>query len=122
MRSLFNGEEANVPRWLIVLYQKVNADSITQVQEESEEYQRLLAESGNLQFCYPVLRHLLEEFGPVKLRKDEHWAFHQYLELKRKMEQLERLRLYQTGYVHCYESMRKIGALRENEDEGLYNL
>ena len=120
MRSLFNGEKANVPGWLIALYQKVNADSITQEQEESD--QKLLAESGNLQSRYPVLRHLLEEFGPVKLRKDEHWAFHQYMKLKRKMEQLERLRLYQTGYVHCYESMKKIGALQENEDEGLYNL
>ena len=48
MRALFNGEKANVPGWLIALYQKVNADSITQVQEESEEYQKLLAESGNL--------------------------------------------------------------------------
>lgn len=117
MRSIFSSEEVNVPYWVMELYGKVNADSVEQVEIDSQEYQKMMKKCWELRLEYPVLSKLLEGYGPIRIRKDDHWAFHEYVKLKRKMEHLERMQIYQSAFVHCYECMRKMGVLKDKEDE-----
>lgn len=112
MKSLFCSEEAVLPRWMIQLYQKVNTDCIEQTYGDSKEYRELHSKCAELWLDYPVLNELMKEYHPIRLRKNEHWAFHEYMRLKKQMEDLERQEIYQCGYVHCYESLRKMGAIR----------
>lgn len=117
MKSLFSREEADIPQKMMCLLGNVDLDNIMQFQINTPEYQNLLQMSVKLQNQYPVIEEVMESMGKVTLRKEEHKAFHEYLQLKSDMEYLERQQAYQCGYVHCYECLRKMGALRGNEDE-----
>lgn len=119
MKSLFSREEADAPQRVMCSLEKVDLDNVMQFRINTPEYQNLLKASVKLQSQYPVIEEVMESLGRVTLQKEEHKAFHEYLQLRSDMEYLERQQAYQCGYVHCYECLRKMGALRGNEDEGI---
>lgn len=117
MKSLFDRGEVDIPQRMMRSLEKVDLDNIMQFHINTPEYQNLLKASVKLQSQYPVIEEVMEGFGKVTLQREEHEAFHEYLQLRSDMEYLERQQTYQYGYVHCYECLRKMGALRGNEDE-----
>lgn len=66
MRSIFSSEEVNVPYWVMELYAKVNADSVEQVEIDSQEYQKMMKKCWELRLEYPILSKLLEGYGPIR--------------------------------------------------------
>lgn len=65
---------------------------------------------------YPCIDRLMAESEAMEISGEEHEKFLEYLALRNEMEWRERELYYWYGHVHCYEYMKKIGAL-SNENE-----
>ena len=95
---------------------KVDRDTVQELLAEHEEYQTFCAKRKELLNQYPVIEKLLDDNGEVRISEQEHQAVLEYLQVRDKIENKERLYHYLYGHIHCYEYMKKIGVIKhENQ-------
>ena len=75
------------------------------------EYAELWQEVLALMEEFPVLGMMTEGEGAVNLSAEEHKAFVHYLDLKDKMENIERKHIYLCGHRHSFDYLKRIGVI-----------
>lgn len=117
MKSLFDDEEVNLPHWIILLFDKVDRDSVVQLRKQDKVYQEMMKKKLEIQNKFSCIEKLMDDdVGNVSLSAEEHKYFLEFLSLKSDMEFRERKLYYWYGHVHCYEYMKKIGAVKSESE------
>lgn len=111
MKSLFTETELEIPEWLGALLGEIDGDVVVRLRKEDKKYVSLLEELKGLQKRYPALVELLDGADGVTLSREEQEAFHEYMVIRSEVENRERQLFYQYGHAHCYEYLKKLGAL-----------
>lgn len=116
MDLIFTDEEDGLPQWVTLLYEKVDGDSIAYLRNQDKEYQEIMREKDVLRSQYPCIDRLMAEPEAMEISSEEHEKFLEYLALRNEMECRERELYYWCGHLHCYEYMKKIGALNDENE------
>ena len=82
-----------------------------------EEYQELRERAGDLSEKCPAIYPLIHGTGMIKLTSEEHRIFAEYLEVKDRIEQLEREYHYYLGLATIQLLQDKMGLSEEEIDE-----
>ena len=116
LKPIFTDGEDSLPQWITLLYEKVDGDSVAYLRNQDKEYQDIMKKKNGLRSQYPCIDRLMEEPEAMEVSSEEHEKFLEYLALRNEMECRERELYYWSGHVHCYDYMRKIGALRNGNE------
>lgn len=116
MTPIFTDEKDSLPQWITLLYEKVDGDSMEYLRHQDNEYQEILERKRAIQKQYPCIDRLMDDTGAMQISEKEHEMFLEYLALRNEMECRERELYYWHGHVHCYEYMKKIGALTDERE------
>lgn len=116
MNPIFTDEKDSLPQWITLLYEKVDGDSMAYLRNRDAEYQEFFERKKAIQEQYPCIDRLMEDTGAIQISGEEHEMFLEYLALRSNMDYRERELYYWHGHVHCYEYMKKIGALSNGNE------
>lgn len=116
MNPIFTDEKDSLPQWITLLYEKVDGDSMVYLRNQDKEYQEIMKKKNTLRSQYPCIDRLMEEPAAMEISREEHEMFLEYLALRNAMDYRERELYYWYGHVHCYEYMKKIGALSNGNE------
>jgi hypothetical protein len=81
------------------------------LRKTDKNYAALWRETLKLQEDYPAIVKAFEGRGGVSLNADERHALLRYLDLKRMMEDAERLHIYFRGHTDGFAYLKRIGAI-----------
>ena len=95
--------EANFP--------EIDSDIVMDLWKTDEEYAQTKEQISKLKKQYPFIMQLLEEAGVIRLTTEEHETFVQYLRLCRKLDDMERQRIYFRGHTDAVAYFKKIGVI-----------
>ena len=106
------GISFEVPEWLQCLMGEIDTSIVIALRKEDEQYVSLKKESRELLDKYAAVSELLNGQEGVNLTAEEQEAFHEYMVIRAEIEHRERELFYYYGHKHCYEYMRRIGAVQ----------
>ncbi len=92
-------------------FPEIENDIMADLQESSEEYAGLHRQLSELKAQYPTVRKLLEGDGEVCLTAEEHAALKQIIQLRFRLDDLERRQLYFRGHTDAISYLKKTGIL-----------
>lgn len=115
MKSFYGDIDIEMPVWMFALLEDVNENIRVELNEQSKDYQKLKKQQQRLIKQYACIQSFLYEEGEVRLDQEEHKSVLNYLQLSASVEAFERRGYYMYGHSHCYEYMKRIGALRDDE-------
>ncbi len=95
--------EANFP--------EIDSDIVMDLWKTDEEYAQIKEQISKMKKQYPFIMQLLEEAGEIRLTAEEHETFVQYLRICRKLDDMERQRIYFRGHTDAVAYLKKIGAI-----------
>ena len=95
--------EANFP--------EIDSDIVMDLRKTDEEYAQSKEQISKMKKQYPFIMQLLEEAGEIRLTAEEHETFVQYLRLCRKLDDMERQRIYFRGHTDAVANLKKIRAI-----------
>lgn len=101
-----------MPEWLQCLLGDIDTSIVVALRKEDEQYVTLKKELKELLDKYAAVTELLNGQKGVNLTAEEQEAFHEYMVIRAEIEHRERELFYYYGHKHCYEYMRRIGALQ----------
>ena len=110
MKSLCT--EYEMPEWMSLLYGEMDMEIVVKLRKEDSQYVALKEELNELSKKYLSLVELFDGDKGVNLNEEEQAAFHEYMVIRSEIEKKERQLFYYYGHVHCYEYMKRIGALK----------
>lgn len=100
-----------MPEWFRNLMGDIDSSIVINLRKEDEEYIALNKELKELLEKYTAIAELLIGEKGVNLTAEEQEAFHEYMVIRAEIEHRERELFYYYGHKHCYEYMRRIGAV-----------
>lgn len=106
------GISYEMPEWLQCLLEDIDTSIVVALRKEDEQYVALKKELKELLDEYTAVAELLNGQKGVNLTVDEQEAFHEYMVIRAEIEHRERELFYCYGHKHCYEYMRRIGAVQ----------
>jgi hypothetical protein len=92
-------------------YPEIDSDITTDLQENDAEYAGLRREARQMQQDNPVIVKLLDGSGAMSLTADEHEVILKYLDLQRRIEDVERKQVYFRGHTDSIAYLKRIGAI-----------
>lgn len=101
-----------MPEWLQCLLGDIDTSIVVALRKEDEQYVALKKELKELLDKYTAVAELLNGQKGVNLTAEEQEAFHEYMVIRAEIEYRERELFYYYGHKHCYEYMRRIGAVQ----------
>ncbi len=101
-----------MPEWLQCLLGDIDTSIVVALRKEDEQYVALKKELKELLDKYVAVTELLNGQKGVILTAEEQEAFHEYMVIRAEIEHRERELFYYYGHKHCYEYMRRIGAVQ----------
>lgn len=101
-----------MPEWLQCLLGDIDTSIVVALRKEEEQYVALKKELKELLDKYAAVTELLNGQKGVNLTAEEQEAFHEYMVIRAEIEHRERELFYYYGHKHCYEYMRRIGAVQ----------
>lgn len=106
------GISFELPEWLQCLMGNLDTSIVIKLRKEDEQYVALNKELKELLEKYTAVAELLNGEKGANLTDEEQEAFHEYMVIRAEIENRERELFYFYGHKHCYEYMRRIGAVQ----------
>lgn len=93
------------------IFPEICNDIITSLRKTDEQYAALFRETVKLNEDYPIIEHVKDGEGAIRLSADEHAALVKYFQLKLDMEEAEWQNIYFRGHTDNFAYLKKIGAI-----------
>lgn len=106
------GISFELPEWLQCLMGDIDTSIVINLRKEDEHYVSLKKELRELLDQHTAVAELLNGQKGVNLTAEEQEKFHEYMVIRAEIENRERELFYYYGHKHCYEYMRRIGAVQ----------
>lgn len=101
----------DLPSRLEDTFSEIESDIIMDLRENSEEYADLQSKISEMKQQHPFITKVMEGSGEIHLTAEEHSALTEYLHLKFKLEDMERLQIYFRGHTDAFAYLKKINAI-----------
>lgn len=101
----------DLPSRLEDTFSEIESDIIMDLRENSEEYADLQSRISEMKQQHPFITKVMEGGGEIHLTAEEHTTLTEYLHLKFKLEDMERLQIYFRGHTDAFAYLKKIKAI-----------
>lgn len=101
----------DLPSHLEDTFSEVESDIMMDLRENSEEYADLQSRISEMKQRHPFITKVMEGSGEIHLTAEEHAVLTEYLHLKFKQEDMERLQIYFRGHTDAFAYLKRIKAL-----------
>lgn len=92
-------------------FSEIENDIITNYRKENEEYANLQSCVSEMKRQHSFIAKIMDGSGEIYLTADEHAVLAEYLRLKFKRDDMERLQIYFRGHTDAFAYLKKIKML-----------
>jgi len=97
---------------IIELFSEIDNDIATNLlHSNNDEYNKLYYRRIEILQQYPSVKNAVDGKGGISLNHEEHKALIEYLEVKGRIDDMERMQIYFQGHADCIAYLKRIGAL-----------
>lgn len=93
------------------IFSEIERDIIIDLQENREEYANLQSKVSKFKQQHPFIDKVAEDCAEIHLTAEEHAALIEYLHLKFKLDDMERLQIYFRGHTDAFAYLKRINAI-----------
>lgn len=93
------------------MFSEIENDIITDFRKENEEYADVQNRVSEMRRQHPFIAKIMEGSGEIHLTEEEHTVLAEYLRLKFKRDDMERLQIYFRGHTDAFAYLKKIKML-----------